>query len=1568
MPGMPSLSRLSIWTSLWLTLLPSLALADGPTDAPDKGGTRLEALTLPTGPGSLAGMGEQVSAEPATGALTLSIPIELPPAPAGVQPDLTLRYDSRAGNGPVGIGWSIAPLNIQRRTNLGLPRYDATDELLWAGQRLVEVEPGTYRLRVEGEFTRVVALPAGFRADRKDGTKITLGTTRSSQVVDGDRVFRWLPDHVVSVHGDTADYLYAANGSERSLSEIDLARPGAPPSRVVFQYQARPDRLPDARAGFLVTTTQRLAEIDTFVDGSPGRAVRSVKLSYDDSSGLSRLSGVQACAADGSVCLPAVVITVSQPSFASAATQSLAPPGVWLGDPDAALVDVDGDSLPDIVKVTSSGSTWWRNLGPAGFAAGQPVRDNPGVDLSSTGAALQDMNGDGHAELFFWLGSAGEDGAVYAPFSASGGTTSFDPTVSLSGSQGLPPNGPDVRWLDLDGDGRVDALQATPDGWTAWFNLGGGQLSAPVELSPPEVGLSFEDPTLRLADMNGDGLVDLVRMQSGTARVFLNLGFGVFAPGQDLLGPPDVGGDDLRLYLGDADGDGLADVFYVAPGRLSIWSNLGGQAFGPEIDVAGAPDYDPLTTTVRIADLLGHGVRGIVYSGAIGGAPFLWFLDPTSDTRPNLVTGIDNGVGGSRRVQFESSGDLLATAAAQGAPFASVIPFPISVVTSLVQADGVSPDQHEQHGYRDPYYDPAERLFEGFATAETIAPGDVNAAGLDTRLTVHTGENEDLSLAGKISLSEFRQLDGTLLRRLRTTWVAEPIATGLAGDPVAFAAAVADDAEEWEGATAAKTRRTRRQFDVHANLVEEDDDGWIGPTADPEAATIRASYAEDEAPWILGKLAEREVLNATGARTSDERVFYDGTALEGLAAGQLELGDEMRRSAWISGATFVDVRRTERDAFGNAIAWLDADGRRTEVDYEMTRHQFPTQERHFPGQGAVLSFNLNLDPATGNLLTYVEPDGAVTRYSWDGLGRLASIERPTDPPGDPSEKLDYVLTAADRSLTRSRRSEPGRTFDVIAVDLFDGLLRPAAHAQSAEQAGQLAVSDRVERDARGGVARQCGAYFAAAANAPCSADAGVTEDFHDSLGRLVRRVLPTGGELLWVPGPGTLDAYDAAASQGQAEATRTFLDWRGQPGIVQLDPGGAQQRQFAFERDPAGKVIERTSPLGDKVTAAYDGLGRLVTLGDPDTGTISNQYDGAGHSLSRVDARGEQLVWAYDGAGRVLSESDQQGPRAQYCYDDPVLCGAGSNSPGRLLRVADRSGSTAFGYDLDDRMTTETVMQGGRALESSFEFDAADRLTRLHYPDGTSLDFGYGGRALVTSIPTLLSQATYSPGGLPLTRSFANGATVDVTRDIAGRAIGVTASLDGATIVGTLYSLSASGAPISRVDLSGTTAFALDDAERLTQEAGPFGTRLEAFDGDDRLLGRWAVPSDARLPGQGLTYGQEAGPHALSASARGSISYDASGNRVSEGGLDLSWDAAGELVGVESTAASAQYIYGFDGSRRSRVVAFADGGSEADFGFGDLVEVRDGVLWKHVVIQGERIASFLGDVPTDTSP
>src|SRR5689334_5290723 len=62
------------------------------------------AVTLPTGGGSIRSMGEKFAANLVTGKGSLTIPIAVSPGRSGFAPQLTLSYDSGAGNGPSGVG------------------------------------------------------------------------------------------------------------------------------------------------------------------------------------------------------------------------------------------------------------------------------------------------------------------------------------------------------------------------------------------------------------------------------------------------------------------------------------------------------------------------------------------------------------------------------------------------------------------------------------------------------------------------------------------------------------------------------------------------------------------------------------------------------------------------------------------------------------------------------------------------------------------------------------------------------------------------------------------------------------------------------------------------------------------------------------------------------------------------------------------------------------------------------------------------------------------------------------------------------------------------------------------------------------------------------------------------------------------------------------------------------------------------------------------------------------------------------------------------------------------------
>src|SRR5262245_32485467 len=85
-------------------------------------------ISLPKGGGAIRGIGEKFAANPVTGTGSLTVPIYTSPGRSGFGPQLSLSYDSGAGNGPFGFGWRLSPPSITRRTDKGLPKYLDAEE------------------------------------------------------------------------------------------------------------------------------------------------------------------------------------------------------------------------------------------------------------------------------------------------------------------------------------------------------------------------------------------------------------------------------------------------------------------------------------------------------------------------------------------------------------------------------------------------------------------------------------------------------------------------------------------------------------------------------------------------------------------------------------------------------------------------------------------------------------------------------------------------------------------------------------------------------------------------------------------------------------------------------------------------------------------------------------------------------------------------------------------------------------------------------------------------------------------------------------------------------------------------------------------------------------------------------------------------------------------------------------------------------------------------------------------------------------------------------------------------
>src|SRR5690348_11420086 len=105
------------------------AASDGSRQRSSNAGSNpLPSISLPKGGGAIRGIGEKFAANPVTGTGSMTVPIFTSPGRSGFGPQLTLTYDSGAGNGPFGLGWSLSVPSITRKTDKGLPQYHDNTE------------------------------------------------------------------------------------------------------------------------------------------------------------------------------------------------------------------------------------------------------------------------------------------------------------------------------------------------------------------------------------------------------------------------------------------------------------------------------------------------------------------------------------------------------------------------------------------------------------------------------------------------------------------------------------------------------------------------------------------------------------------------------------------------------------------------------------------------------------------------------------------------------------------------------------------------------------------------------------------------------------------------------------------------------------------------------------------------------------------------------------------------------------------------------------------------------------------------------------------------------------------------------------------------------------------------------------------------------------------------------------------------------------------------------------------------------------------------------------------------
>ena len=330
-------------------------------------GTADEILNLPSGGGSVSGAGASFSVDLNTGTLSAALPFTLPRGPNGIVPQISLQYAAALGDGPFGMGWSLGTVAILRKItpSAGPPDPNAPGVYSMSGVGdLVAMGGGRYRPTVD-TTAQLVEFTSGFWTvtDNRD-TVFTLGSTPQARIGSNPPA-AWLLDTVTDSSGNSVKYTWINDNGSLLPDTVTWGT-----YQLVFRYEARPDILVTGRYGAPIRTTQRANAIELHVTTESTSLVRSWQLFYNDNGGFGRslLATIreQGHAADGSIVAApdrTFSYTVNGPPTFVPVTGYTSP----LKDIDTDLVDLNGDGLPDILRLGAGLPAMSPNLGGGEF-------------------------------------------------------------------------------------------------------------------------------------------------------------------------------------------------------------------------------------------------------------------------------------------------------------------------------------------------------------------------------------------------------------------------------------------------------------------------------------------------------------------------------------------------------------------------------------------------------------------------------------------------------------------------------------------------------------------------------------------------------------------------------------------------------------------------------------------------------------------------------------------------------------------------------------------------------------------------------------------------------------------------------------------------------------------------------------------------------------------------------------------------------------------------------------------------------------------------------------------------
>ena len=862
----------------------------------------------------------------------------------------------------------------------------------------------------------------------------------------------------------------------------------------------------------------------------------------------------------------------------------------------------------------------------------------------------------------------------------------------LAGKTNLGVNVDPGRLLVMDCNGdRLDDLVLISSGmWagvTVFLSRGDGTFTAGI---PTELGNGANDPgRILTADFNGDGLIDLLKLKSLSAKVYVHfsLGNGSFSEAIET----DLGGDALeagRILIGDVDKDGLQDIVrhYWNSSAVDCYRSKGDGTFRAGVRTLNTSGvlYKGFASAVNLdgnggADLIRRDQSGNVYT----------YL--SSSKVPDLLIRATNGLGASFSFDYRSS-----------AGYANhYLPFVVETIARSSVNDGNGVVATREYDYEGGAYDPLEAEFRGFERIEQTLPDQT---------IEETRYHQDEYLRGKEHQVKHIAPQGYPLSLTSLDWLDEELNGG------ARFVKLKTKREERYYNPMVFTQEAYQYSATHGNVTETTRSG-----TGAEAVTTTRSYT-DCGYWNWKP--ESEIVEGWDTGIV-RKTFFDYDTR----------GNKIREERW-NDRGGSPITLWSYDAYGNPLNMTDPNGNLTAYTYESKTYTYANKiTLPRTGQTDHVWTAPAFDFRVGKAKEIRDENGNVTSYQYDAVGRLLQADFPdggrkvftyTDSP-QPSTVKTVVLVS---------QGPPEST--ITSFDYFDGLGRKIQTVTYDEL--KRPIYARTLFDAMGRLSKKEGPFYSKTQSGGYPWEE-TSFDYWSRPLTLTRPDGPGGSLATTTFAYSGLSETQTDPDGAQKTVTKDYLDR-----VLQVvEHANPTAITTGYEYNSANELLRITNHAGVTTQFSYDSLGMLRVMNDPDMGRWKYAYDSNDNLIAQTDNKGRILTLEYDALNRLLakrySTSDPGSAAAvTYTYDNP----ADPNGKGRLHTVKNsRTSVITDAYDEMGRVLTESQTFSGvsTVYTTGYEFDLAGGLLSMRYPLG---DF----RVIYSYHPgTRLIRNVVGPGG-----------------------------------------------------------------------------------------------------------------------------------------------------------------------------------------------------------------------------